>query len=592
MKTKLVLWGENAQDERVLIALELLAEENKVKIFTFPETVATEEFNQKLMQEWRVNKPLDFPEGHTEIVRELSATESLLPDDLKAERTDLITRAQTEWHFVVLSSKLHQAYSSELNELKEKVDALEGYDSDIWNNLKSFWNKVQSQVREKNLFRDHANTLRDQTNELFTKMKGLRSKMDEEFERVSQENRDNFMSLLDDVENRIREGLRLQKIFEELKDLQRKFRDTKLSRVDRGKVWERLDSAFKTVKEKRFGSRDEGSSPLDRLKRRYDGLLSAIEKMERSIKRDNDDLSFQNRKIERTDGQLEAQIRKAKIKMIEERVRSKEEKLSEMMKTKKELEDRLEKTKAKEEKQKEREAQEKAKREAQEKAKAEIEAKVTKLDDAGDEKLQKAAEAINESKLGSSPKEEKPETKKEESLLQAVGTTMGESLEDVVDTVRAVAEVVGDKIEDAMDDLKDRVMGDDDKKDGDKTVVEQVKAKVEAVADQLEDAAEELKDKLLGDDDKEKGEEGIIDKVKDKVEAVADQLEDAAENLKDKILGDDDDQEGEGEKSMVDKIKDQAKKVADKIEDAVDKLEDKIEGEDEDDDEDKDKKEE
>ncbi len=121
MKNKIVVWGTNAENEKVLIALELKSEENKVLLYTFPESVATEEFFNKMMTDWKNGTDFELPAEHTVLERELSVTENLLPDDLKAEdRSGLIQRAQTEWHFAVLSSKLHQAYLQELADFKEE----------------------------------------------------------------------------------------------------------------------------------------------------------------------------------------------------------------------------------------------------------------------------------------------------------------------------------------------------------------------------------------------------------------------------------------------------------------------------------------
>lgn len=479
MRNKIVLWGTNAADERILVALELKIDDNKVMVYTFPEATATDEFYQLMMDNWRSDKEeVAFPEGYETLSRELSITEGLLPDEIKVERGDLIQRAQTEWHFVVLSSKLSKAYRAELQELEEKLAGLKEYDKELWANLKAFWGKVQQQIRDRTLLREHADEIRQRTNKAFDELKGLRSKMDEAFRESSKENMARFTEMMEDIETRIKENKQLNKIFDELKRVQKEIRDIAFTKEHRNKLWQRIDTAFKDVKEKRFGDRgnNDGNSPLQRINSRYNGLLGAIDKMERSIKRDEDDLAFQARKIDRTDGQLEAQIRQAKIQMIEQRVNSKREKYEDMLRTKAQLEAKIEKEKKREEQLAAKREQEAARKAAEKQAKEKIAADIKEQQASSDEeasKLADAAQAINEqkgTKGGSAPAEpqkvaeteeqttEEPKAAgKEESLLGAIGTTLGESLEDVVDTVRAVADVVAQKIDDAVDEIKEEI---------------------------------------------------------------------------------------------------------------------------------------
>jgi chromosome segregation ATPase len=514
MKTKLVLWGTNANDERTLIAMELRPELNQVGTWLFPESIATDEFAKQLFDEWRESKEVPFPEGFTYREQELTMTESLLPDDIKVERTDIVQRAQAEWHFIVLSSKLQEAYHSELEELKDRVERLESFDPGVWENLKSFWDKVQNQVRERNLFRDHIESLRENTNALFERLKELRKKMDDEFSKQSRETMQKFMTSLEEIEQKIKEGLRLQSAFDELKKVQREYRDAQMTRDHRSKVWDRLDGMFKAVKEKRFGG-EAGSddSPLLRIQRRYNGLLEAIQKMERSIKRDKDDLNFQAKKIATTDGQLEAQIRQAKITMIEERIRSKEDKLNEMVHTRTDLEGRMERIRQRQAKEQEKEKLEEAKEHAKEKIAEQIKQQQAEMEEISD-KLEKAAESLT----GDEAAEAEAEAEAEPSLREKVE----EAVEDAVDTIKAIAEVAEEKIEDVVEKAEDKV----------EEVVEKAKAKRKKKA--APESAEE--------------EPSLLEKVEDAVEKAVDTVkeiaEDAAERVEEiaeKLTGDDDD---------------------------------------------------
>lgn len=423
MKNRIVIWGTNGADEKVLIALELQTEASKVMLYTFPEALATAEFSGKLMKDWREGREVEFPEGFTTIERELSVTEGLLPEDLKVDRTDVIQRAQTEWHFVVLSTKLHQVYQQELAEFKEKIQQLSSYDNKVFDGLKAFWDKVQSQSRDRNLFREHADSLRDNINVLFEDLKKLRSKVQEEFMSASSAVADDFNKALDDIEERINAGgQRLGNVFDELKQLQLRYRTARLSNEHRNQIWDRIDGAFKKAKERKFGAgaADEGNA----VERRLAGLVDALKRMEESVRRDADELEFQHKKVSKTEGQLEAQIRMAKIKMIEERLESKRAKVEEIKRTMSELERRSSAAKNKEAKRAEKENERQKVAAAKDAVKAEIDAEI--------------------------------KSRKDDSLFDAASTVIGDVLMDALDTAKAVASVTADKVEDAVDAAQDK----------------------------------------------------------------------------------------------------------------------------------------
>ena len=375
MKTNLVVWGTNANDEKVLILMELMADDNKVVIKTIPENLVSDELEKKLMDEWRTGSAVELPEGITTIENELSVTDNILPEDLKTDRTDVIHRAQTQWHFIVLSSKLNKLYQNELEDFYEKINKLKEYSQETWEDLKNFWQKVQEQVRDKNLLAEHAGNLRESTNVLFSRLKDLKSSLEDETRKASAEILEKFKETMSDIEQKINEGNRLQSIFNDLKEIQNAFRDMKFTKEDRSEAWERLDNAFKSLKDKKYGNNTTNSaegSPLVRIQRRYDGLKEAVKKMESSIDRDKSELSFHTGKASNTERQLEALVSQAKLAMIQERISSKEEKLAEMLKTKEELEARMSELKLKEDARADQEKYEAAKKAAQDKIANEI----------------------------------------------------------------------------------------------------------------------------------------------------------------------------------------------------------------------------
>ena len=327
------------------------------KTITLVGEAATEEFAEQLMNNWRKDEVVLFPENNIHAEFELSAGGSLLPEGVSStEKDDLLKRTQTEWLFIVLSTKLFKTYEGELEEIRERVEALPKYNKSLWEELKAFQNKIQAQASEQNLFREHTNLLRERINGIFGQLKKLREVEDKAFETAAKAAFDKIVDKLKVVEDAVANNNGdWTKCFDKLKELQRDLKNAKLTREGRNELWERIDKAFKEVKDRRFGGNNAGAGTgtgatnnETRLLRRIEGLKSAIQKMQDSVNRDEKEFNFQDKKINSGNAsQLETQLREVKSKMVKERLDSKREKLADMQKTLGDLENRLAKMLAK-----------------------------------------------------------------------------------------------------------------------------------------------------------------------------------------------------------------------------------------------------
>ena len=592
MKKKIVLWGNDAEDKKILIALELQERENKVHLYTFQESQVSETFFNQMMDDWRNGKEVEFPEGYETIVRELSMTEDILPETIKVQRADLINRAKTEWHFVVLSTKLYDLYNTELDDFKEKVTKLLDFDGAIWDEMRSFWSKITEQARERNLFRDHADKLRDGANELFVAMKELKSKANEELAKVSKEHVGTFTTRLSTVKEKAEKGMSLGPLFDELKKIQAEFKNADFTRNDRSKVWKKIDDAFKVVKEKKYGKAPEGqNTALVRLERRYQGLKSAIGKMEASIRRDKSDIDYQNNRAGNSMGQLEMQLREAKVKMVEGRISSKQEKLDEMLSTKVDLEKRMEKEKARAEKQEEKKAIAKKKAEIKQKMDATISDQAN-LSKEEVEKLKKATSAVNEGKKKKTKAEDNKATatvsakEEDKSAKAATETETTESKdpvaakaeatikesEELIESVKSDAKAPAQKA-DAVDDTIDKakeVLSESEKAVGNKGDI------ATKATETAKEAVPEKKAASLADKAKSGGLLGAAMALGAKVvDKVSDTIEDVAENLGvDEHLDKAKEAVSKGKEALTEKMEDFSEATSETVQKVKDKASD------------------
>ncbi len=327
MQNRFVVNGNIKDVQDVILAYELLEAEFKINLYITERKLLTAEQIEFLQKEWITGAPFTFPEGIQLINPDINE-DSIVPADIKSDKTGEIRHFQNEWAVQLLTNKLWEVYIQRLDELKAKADGLTTYSKDLFEDTKSFWEQVLENKKERNITQSRLDKIKEDVNVIFDKLKTFRKTESEEFEKISKAALEEVVGKLDAVKKKVTEKANFKDLADEIKKVQQSVRQLRLTKSHDTALRKAFDDAFHYLNETRksyFSTKNES---------RVAGLKEVIGKMEAGLERDRKDLEYFTNKAEKPKiGSLELQLLKVRLRQISETIQSKEEKLKDIYKT-------------------------------------------------------------------------------------------------------------------------------------------------------------------------------------------------------------------------------------------------------------------
>jgi len=327
MQSRFITAGNLKDELDVILAYELQEAEFRLALHVIPKKTLGKEDMEKLSNDWVSGGEFTFPEGTELIYPDINA-DSILPDDIKSDKTGEIRHKQNEWAVQLLTNKLWESYLIELEGLKKRSLNLNNYDKSLFEDAKSYWERVLEHKKERNITQERLDKIKEDVNAIFEQLKTFRKTESAEFEKSSNSVRDEIVNRLNQIKAKADEKANFKLLHDEIKGLQQEYSRQRFMKSDENGVRKAYDDAFHYISEQR------NKYFTDKFESRITGLKDVISKMEKGLDRDKKDLDYFNKKAESPRiQQLELQLLKVRLRQIKETITSKEDKLKDIQKT-------------------------------------------------------------------------------------------------------------------------------------------------------------------------------------------------------------------------------------------------------------------
>jgi hypothetical protein len=327
MQTRFTTTGNINDSQEVVLAYELNEAAFKVDLYVIEKKSLKKDQLDLLNKEWVNGGEFNFPKG-TQIINPDLNSDSILPDDIKSDKVGEIRHKQNEWAVQLLTNKLWESYLIELTNLQKKADNLTHYDKSLFEDAKSYWERVLEHKKERNITQERLDKIKDDVNNIFEKLKTFRKTESAEFEKTSNAISQLIFEKLEAIKKRADEKANFKALHDEIKNLQTQNKNARFSKSDDTTVRKAYDDAFHYINEQRSKFFN------DKYDSRIAGLKDVISKMEKGLDRDKKDLEYFTKKSDSPKAQsLETQLLKVRLRQLTETIQSKEEKLKDIHKT-------------------------------------------------------------------------------------------------------------------------------------------------------------------------------------------------------------------------------------------------------------------
>jgi ElaB/YqjD/DUF883 family membrane-anchored ribosome-binding protein len=327
MQSRFITTGNVKDSIDVVLAYELKEAEFRLDLHVIPKKLLNKESMDALANGWVNGGDFSFPEGTESISPDINA-DSILPDHIKSDKTGEIRHKQNEWAVQLLTNKLWESYLIELENLKKRSTDLKRYDKGLFEDAKSYWERVLEHKKERNITQERLDKIKEDVNAIFEQLKAFRKTESAEFEKNSSGVRENIAERLNQIKLKADEKANFRTLHEDIKALQHEIRNQHFLKSDETAVRKAFDDAFHYISEQR------NRYFSDKFETRISGLKDVIFKMQKGIEHDAKDLDYFTRKADNPRIQsLELQLLKVRIRQIKETITSKEDKLKDIEKT-------------------------------------------------------------------------------------------------------------------------------------------------------------------------------------------------------------------------------------------------------------------